>query len=265
MKLFRMMMGMACLSMVAPQESSLLCSITGDDPAGGGGGGGAPADDEAKWNERFHKASTEREKRFKASLVKELGAMFESQFSGKFDEIRKLLVESEPPGGKPPGNDDKGGTGQKLSAEAEAMIRQAQRDAKEAKQLADKWQSEATAEKGRASKNEERQALMTQLNGKVKPALLDMVVDQLHARHLTRDPETGTILWKDDDGNTLPLKEAVTAWAKSDVGKEFTPPKEVRGTGSRGGSPEENASRIPGTMNAETLGGIVLGSIPGNR
>ncbi len=264
MNKFRMMMmGMMCLSMTAP-ESSLLCSVGDDPPPGGAGGGGV--DDEAKWNERFHKASTEREKRFKASLVKELGAMFESQFSGKFDEIRKLLVESDP---KPPGGDpddkDKGAGGHKLSSEAEAMIRQAQRDAKEAKQLADKWQSEATAEKGRASKNEERQALMAQLNGKVKPALLDMVVDQLHVKHLTRDPETGTILWKDDDGNTLPLKEAVTAWAKSDVGKEFTPPKEVRGTGSRGGTPEENASRIPGTMNAETLGGIVLGSIPGNR
>lgn len=246
----------------APQLST-ICSIEGD-PGGGGGGG----DDEAKWNERFHKASTEREKRFKASLVKELGAMFESQFGSKFDELRKILVDSPDPGGAPPREGEgegRGGGGHKLSSEAEAMIRQAQRDAKEAKQLADKWQSEATQEKSRASKNEERQALLSQLSGKVKPALLDMVVDQLHARHIVRDPETKTILWKDDEGGTLPLKDAVAAWAKSDVGKEFTPPKEVRGTGSRGLSPEDNASRIPGSMNAETLGNIVLGSIPGSR
>ncbi len=227
---------------------------------GGGGGEDKGADFEKKFNELFHKASTSREKKFKADLVKEMGTMFETQFGGKFDELRKLLVESEPSE-----REEGGERGGKLSSEAEAMIRQAQKDAKEAKQLADKWQSEATAEKGRASKNEERQALMSQLQGKVKPALLDMVVDQLHAKHLMRDAETGTILWKDDDGATLPLKEAVNAWAKSDVGKEFTPPKPVAGTGSRGGSPEDRASRIPGTMNAETLGDIVLGSIPGQR
>ncbi len=243
--------------------------LMGPNDGKGGSGGGDPdpdadAEEEKKFNERYHKAATAREKRFKADLVKEMNAMFESTFGGKFDELRKLLVESDPPEGRERERESGEGGG-KLSAEAEAMIRQAQRDAKEAKALADKWQSEATAEKSRASKNEERQALMSQLQGKVKPALLDMVVDQLHARHLIRDAESGTILWKDDEGQTLPLKEAVTAWAKSDVGKEFTPPKQVSGTGSRGGSPEENASRIPGTMNAETLGSIVLGSIPGQR
>lgn len=228
----------------------------------GGGGGDEDKDkiDEGKWNERFHKASTAREKRFKADLVKEMGAMFETQFGGKFDELRKLLVESD----EKPEKEEKEGKGH-LSAEAEAMIRQAQKDAKEANDRAKKFEEAAGAEKTKTLKNEERTALMSQLQGKVKPALLDMVVDQLHGKHLTRDPETGTILWKDADGSTLPLKEAVAAWAKSDVGKEFTPPKGVAGTGSRGATPEENASRMPGTMNAETLGGIVLGSIPGSR
>ncbi len=253
------MMSPFFLSLMNP-TSSLMCSVVGDD---GAGGGDKEAEEEKRWNERFHKASTAREKRFKADLVKEMGSMFENQFGGKFDELRKLLVESEPGEERGEGERERGGN--KLSAEAEAMVRQAQRDAKEAKDLAAKWQTEATAEKQRASKNEERQALMSQLQGKVKPALLDMVVDQLHGKHLTRDPETGTILWKDDEGQTLPLKDAVVAWAKSDVGKEFTPPKAVAGSGSRGGSPEDRASRIPGTMNAETLGDIVLGSIPGQR
>jgi len=262
MNKFRMMMMttlMLCPTMTQMDHQFGLCSVTGDppDPAGGGGA----EDEEKKFNERFHKAATEREKRFKKELVKELGTLVETQFGSKFDELKSLISAAPEKKDDP---DPAGGAGS-LSKEAEAMIRQAQKDAKEAKQAAEKWQAEATAEKGRASKNEERQALMSQLTGKVKPALLDMVVDQLHAKHLMRDPDSGTILWKDEDGNTLPLKDAVTAWAKSDVGKEFTPPKEVRGTGSRGGSPEENASRIPGTMNPETLGSIVLGSIPGNR
>jgi len=223
--------------------------------------------DETTWNERFHKGSTEREKRFKTSLLKDVENLLETKFGTKFDELRQLLVDS--PSGDDPNagreRDERPGTG-KLSAEAEASIRQAKQDAKEAKQLADKWQAEATAEKVRASKNEERQALVSQLNGKVKPALLDMVVDQLHAKHLTRDQDSGAILWKDEDGATLPLKEAIAAWSKSDVGKEFAPPRSVSGTGSRGpsGGGDDPATRT-GPMDMEKLGNIVLGSIPGQR
>lgn len=223
--------------------------------------------EEAKWNERFHKGSTEREKRFKMSLLKDVESLLETKFGAKFDELRQLLVEA--PAGDDPKDknreEDRPGTG-KLSAEAEASIRQAKQDAKEAKALADKWQAEATAEKVRASKNEERQALVSQLNGKVKPALLDMVVDQLHAKHLTRDAESGAILWKDDDGGTLPLKEAIAAWAKSDVGKEFAPPRSVSGAGTRGpsGGGDDPSTRT-GPMDMEKLGNIVLGSIPGQR
>ena len=86
------------------------------DPGGGGGGGGG--DDEARWNERFHKASTEREKRFKASLMKEMGAMLESQFGAKFDELRKILVESEP--GPGPGEEREG---ERLSTAVERILR----------------------------------------------------------------------------------------------------------------------------------------------
>lgn len=221
--------------------------------------------EETTWNERFHKGSTEREKRFKASLIKDVESLLETKFGAKFDELRQLLVEApEPERREDP--EQRGGAGGKLSAEAEASIRQARADAKEAKGLADKWQAEATAEKVRASKNEERQALLSQLNGKVKPALLDMVVDQLHAKHLTRDQESGAILWKDDDGATLPLKEAIAAWSKSDVGKEFAPPRSVGGTGSRGpANGGDDAGVRNGPMDMEKLGNIVLGSIPGQR
>lgn len=234
-----------------------------EDEGGGGGGDDAAAADaafEAKFNALFHKASTAREKRFKTELVKEMSTVLDTSVGTRFDELRKLIVEGD---GE---RQEQRGEPNKMSAEAEAMIRQAQKDAKEAKDAATKWQSEATAEKQKALKNEERQELREQLSGKVKPALLEMVVDQLHAKHLMRDPETGRILWKDEDDQTLPLKDAVAAWAKSDVGKEFTPPRDARGTGSRGGrEPEDNAARIPGTMNAEKLGDIVLGSIPGQR
>lgn len=239
-----------------------------EDDKGGGGGKDDNDDDkeasdaaeEAKFNARFHKAMTAREKRFKADLMKDVTATLESTFGAKFDELRKIIVET------PEDEDKEEKKGGKLPAEVEAMIRQAQRDAKEAKDAAAKWEKTAIEEKQRASKNEERQELMSHLNGKVKPALVDMVVDQLHSKNIVRDPDTNKILWKDDEGQLLPLKEAVTAWAKSDVGKEFAAPKDVRGTGSRGASAtaDDNALRT-GAMDGEKLASIVLGSIPGQR
>jgi hypothetical protein len=234
----------------------------------GGSGSKTPeeleADDERRWNERFHKGSVEREKRFEAKMMKTIEGVLESKYGAKFDELRQLLVESpEEPTGREPEREREGGAA-KLSSEAEASIRQARKEAAEAKAMSEKWQNEVTAERQKASKSEERQQLVSLLNGKIKPAQLDMVVDHLHSKNITRDSETGAILWKEADGTTLPLKEAVTNWTKSDVGKEFAPPRGAVGTGSRGPTPEENALRQPG-MDAEKLASIVLGSIPGQR
>lgn len=218
---------------------------------------------EERFNAMFHKASTDREKRFKKDLLKDM----DTSMSTKMDELKELISAGakggEPaPGGKP-GDQKPGdpGAGGKLSAEAEALIRQAQKDALEAKNMAEKWKKDAEAEKARGRQAEERQQLTSMLTGKVKPTMLDMVVEHLH-KNIIRDDESGAILWKGADGETLPLKDGVATWAKSDVGKEYAPPIDRKGNGSR--SPGEAGGPVkPGDMTMDVLGGIIEGSMIG--
>jgi hypothetical protein len=233
----------------------------GEDPGGGGGGGGGDEDD-AKFTERFnklfHKAMGEREKRLEQKLMKGLG----ETLKGQLDELREAIMAEDPgegqPGGQPGGQPAPGGQ-HELSPEMRAQLKRAEDTAKEAAAKADKWEREAKAASEKSKKTEERQMIISSLNGKVKPALLDMVVDQLHGKHIVRDSEDESkILWRGADGELLPFKDGIDSWAKSDFGKEVSPPVAARGSGGRGG--EGAAGK--GEMNADILGGIIAGAIP---
>lgn len=223
-----------------------------------GGSGGKPNEDDdeddkkfsERFNKLFHKAMGEREKRLEGKLSKS----FETALSAKLDEFMKTIT---PPKDDPEKPGDKGGDKKQLSPEIEAMIKQAQKDAREAKDAADKWRKEAEAEKKRNLRAEERQNLIGALNGMVKPQLLDMVVDQLHNKNLTRDPESGTILWKGDDGEPLPFKDGIAAWSKSDFAKEVAPPRQAGGSGGRG--PGDGVNRDPKSFSSEDLGALLSG------
>jgi hypothetical protein len=224
----------------------------GEDDKGGGGG-----DDEEekkfsdRFNKLFHKAMGEREKRLEGKLSKS----FETALAAKLDEFMKTIAPPKDDQGGDPKGGAGGGEKKHLSPEIEAMIKQAQKDAKEAKDAADKWRKEAEAEKKRNLRAEERQNLIGALNGMVKPQLLDMVVDQLHNKNLTRDPESGTILWKGDDGEPLPFKDGVAAWMKTDFAKEVAPPRQAGGSGSRG--PGDGTNRDPKSFTSEDLGTLL--------
>lgn len=233
--------------------------------SGGEGGGGEDADAKliATINKVVHAAMADRDKR----LETKLSNMMNTAIGGKFDEIRQLLVESDDKDETPPGDERPNpGQGQQrhatMSPEDRAAMKKAQADAAEAKKKADEWENRAKQEAEKSRRAEERQLLVSSLQGKVKPALLDMAVDQLHAKYLQRDEETGNILWKDADGTLVPAKDGVAAWVKSDVGKEFLPARDARGSGGRGG--EEIPTR-PGSMSMEGLGDIVNQAMSRNR
>jgi hypothetical protein len=87
-----------------------------------------------------------------------------------------------------------------------------------------------------------------------------MVVDQLHSKHLVRDAEDETkILWKSADGELLPVKDGLETWTKSDLGKEFAPPVNAKGSGGRGGQGSQGAG---GEMTLDRLGGMIMGQRP---
>ena len=240
-----------------------------NDGKGGGGGGGDDGGDDGGedgginedafgklFNKFFHKAFGEREKRLEQKLTKSV----ETTLGSKLDELMTKIGSGE---GKPK-PDDKSGEGQpnpgqngmKLPPEIQAQLTQAAKDAKEARDLAAKYQREAEESKSRSRKVEERTQLSSLLNGAVKPALLDMVVSNLHG-NLTRDEESGAVLWKNGEGELVPLKDGVTAWLKSDAGKEVAPPRQANGSGSSGGS--GSVPTRPGDFTAEHLGNIISG------
>jgi len=243
---------------------TIMLAKEGEGGGGGGGDDGGDDDDEQKFTERFnklfHKAMGEREKRLETKIMKGL----ETTLGTKFDEFKTMLAESAPKPKEGEGEGEGGKLrnkdGKFMPPEIAAEIAKAQKDAKEARDLAEKFKSEANAEKQRASKTEERQTLLTSLGGKVKPQLLDMVVDQLHGKNITRDPESQKILWKNEDGELLPLKDGIDAWAKSDFAKEVAPPRDARGSGGRGGSGDGVTGKGP--MTADQLGALISGGGP---
>src|SRR5579885_2960896 len=224
-------------------------------------------DDDKKFEERFnklfHKASGEREKRFEKklteNLTKTLGENLSKQFMEQFEQFTAKLSEKEPEK-KPEGEKPAGGGTVKLSPEHEALLKQAQKDAQEAKAQADQFRKEKAEAEAKALRGEERQALVAGLNGKVKHKLFDMTVNQLHASNIVRDPESGKMLWKNGEDDVVPFEKGLEAWLKSDVAKELAPPREVGGSGGKG--PAGGGSTDPNNFGPAALGNIILGSIP---
>lgn len=223
-----------------------------------------------KFNIMFHKAASERDARLEKKLLKGMDGMLGS----KFDELRTVLADSDSTSDDDSDDDDDvviphaGNPGQPVvhggaSPEERARLRRAEAAAKEASAKADKYQKQFEEEQARRTHAEERQTLISVITPHVKPKLLDIAAEQLHKRNLVRDPDSNQLLWREDDGTILPLKDGAAAWSKSDVGKEFAPPVEARGRGGRG--PDGNGYVTPGKMTVEDLGSIVTGSIPGQR
>lgn len=245
-------------------RSTILMNKEDDKGGGGGDDKGEEETFDQKFNKLFHKAMGEREKRLEAKIMKGL----ESTLASKFDELKSLMakpdddddddkVESE---SKKKSGDSSGKA--QLDPEIKAQIARAEQNAKEAKEAAAKWEKQAKEEKLQRARTEEMNELTQLLTGHVKPALLPMVVGQLHGR-IARDEETGKILFKGEDGDALPLKDGIDMWKKSDAGKEVAPPRNAGGSGGdgRGG----NASRDPKNFGMEDLGDVVAGVLGGNR
>lgn len=235
--------------------------------AAGGNGGGDDDDDDAddpaftaRFNKLFHKAMGEREKRFETKILRSMDTMLGS----KFDDLRTVLIDSDTddePSDPAPLPLGSGGGSDGMSPESRAELRQAQKDAKEAKEQSALFKKQFEDERAQRSKTEERAELVSMLSPHVRPKVLDMVVDQIHSKNIMREEDTNKILWRGEDGEMLPLKDGVATWAKSDVGKEFAPVVEARGRGGRGPEGGNGVTHTPGKMTIEQVGDIVTGSI----
>lgn len=205
---------------------------------------------EEKINKVVHKAMTERDDRLikkltgdDSPIMKKLGDVLGpvAEFMKKAEEEKtKEPPKSEP--GKP-------------SPEFEARFASLEKELKAQKEKTEKAEAAAKAERERSLRNEERTMLTQSLSGKVKPALMDMVAENLH-KNLTRDPDSGAVLWKDGD-TTLPFKDGFESWTKSDYAKEVAPPREAGGSGGRG--PTGGGPSSGGNFGIADLGAMISG------
>lgn len=240
-----------------------LLAPLGDGTGGSGEGDGdkpLTAEDVTKIvNEVAHKVFGEREKRMAKSMEKLMTENF-TKFQEGLPELLKGVAPAPAPDPKPePGK----GTPPAISAELEARFTQQEKLIKDAQAKAAKMEKERDEERTARARTEERQVLQQELAGKVKPAVLEMVVRDLHGTSITRDPESGAILWKNGD-ELLPLKDGVAAWAKSDVGKEFAPPVNAGGSGSHGGTGGRQPGQGGVALTAEDVGNLLFAG-GGNR
>lgn len=208
---------------------TVLMGPEGDGGSGGSGGDGESDDDKkltTKINEVVHKALSERDKRFETNfdkkLTKSLEAATEKITNTLSEKLASMQTQTPEKKTEPP-------------AETSAQLTQLQKQVKDLMDSNAEFKRKAEESEQKSRKTEEINSLTQLLSGAVKPTLLDMTVGHLHASNITRDPDTGTILWKVGDNEYLPLKDGVEAWKKTEAAKELAPPRDAKGAGDKGG------------------------------
>ena len=104
---------------------------------------------------------------------------------------------------------------------------------------------------------EEKQAISTTLAKlSIRPGLMTAALNHLRATGMIkRSAEGEIVIERKDDVGTLeqvPLEEGLTAWTKTDEGKEFLPPKDAGGSGAGSGG---------GTRRGGGAGGLQMPSM----
>lgn len=230
------------------------------------------------FNSLFHKASAEREKRSQKAYE----AMLDGKLEKQFGELKSMLLKDDDDDVETPADDvetpdiaptrrqrsngagnSNGGNGQ-LPPEVTLRLKNAERSAAEAREMAMTHKKEAEEERARNRRTQELQLIERTLAPHVKPSLLQMVTRKVHEENLLRDADDQEkFLWKGQDGELLPFKDGAEYWRKTEFGKEVAPPRDVRGSGGRG--PGEGGSPgKPGSFGLAELGDAVMGGKSGN-
>lgn len=227
-------------------RSSLICSV--DDGSGQGGGGGGSgekspfSEDQMKALQDMSNAtSSSHHTRINKSLEARLGEFESSQgkmLDKKFEELTNTLTGG---GGKDAGKDgDKGdGRGDANNPEIAALtarVAAAESKAKAADQLVEQGKKDNL-------ESEKTQKVATALrNSGVPDGLLNGAMAVFGSSGgVTRDDANKLVVRVERKGPTGPypeditLEDGVTEWLKTDNGKAYAGPRDVRGSGAQGG------------------------------
>lgn len=184
-------------------------------------------------NKVFHKAFTEREGRLVGKLTAKMEELIKNIQPKATQTKESADEESEDD------TEDKG-----LSPRMKAELTKLRKQVAALTESNAKTTAENAAQAEKMRRVEEMNNLSQLLSPHVKPTLLQMITQQLYSTNVTRDEESGALLWKGDDGNLLPLKDGIEVWRKSDVGKEVAPPRPAAGAGSSVGGTKRGSEKF---------------------
>lgn len=223
-----------------------------------GGAGGEPDDDKpltrkeaialigTEVGKSVNGAMKDHSKRITADITKTFDEKL-AGFGEKLEQIGEKLTAAPPPppddkGEKGKGGGDKGNLPPEILAELKQLRENQGKLEKRSKEAED---ARAQAEK-KALINAERTALSEALIAKgIKKTMLPSAVALLYVeKQRIRTTEEGKRVFKNDDGEELPLEDGVAEWLKGEEGLEYMPPRSAGGAGSgpsKGGSSNPNA------------------------
>jgi hypothetical protein len=256
--------------------SSLICSI---EPEGGGDGGGG-ANDKPLTAEGVQgmiaAALKDHGKTINIAVAAHLKRALEGDtFKTSIVELVKgsvgdavkeaLEASKEPPAGGDKGGGEKPGAPAAVSPEIAKRLEQLEKRAAKAEQAAQDAealrQKEATERAIADAKGKLGEALTT---AGVAPKRLKAAVALLFGEEqrlndekgaLRRD-EKGALLFRNDEGEDVPLADGIKGWVKSETGQEFLPPRPVAGSGGNGGKVPAAGTAQPGDLSG--LMGIIM-------
>jgi hypothetical protein len=192
-------------------------------------------------NKVFHKGFTEREGRLVSKitakmeeLIKNIQSKSTQESTDDDDDDDESEDDTEADKGMSP----------KMSPRMKAELTKLRKQVAALTESNNRATAESAAQAAKMRKVEEMNNLSSLLSPHVKPTLLNMIVQQLYHANVTRDEESGALLWKGDDGNLLPLKDGIEAWRKSEVGKEVAPPRPAAGAGSSVGGKSKGSDKF---------------------
>jgi hypothetical protein len=250
-------------SVVFPRVSSLHVRTgirAGEGPGAGGGAGGAGG---AGGGSRFTDDDFE-------ALDKRMGNLFNNMFTARMGKVTKELtadfgtmlkkeLEGFKPAKDPEGDPDPGGKGGKNpkgeSVELATMRREIENERKA------REQSEARAKQSemRRREMEKGRALDQALaeGGITDPFMRELAIAHFDKRKLVAhqsadDYDDPTLVWNGADGMTTSFESGLKSWLKGPEAARFLPPRNVRGSGSRGGgSPQGGGGADPKAVEAD--------------
>jgi len=201
--------------------------------------------------EELNKAITARFTDHQKKLEKHLES-FSGTLTGKLEELLKAAVPA--PKSTDAADPPKADTD---SPALRGMMKQLE----ELKRDNAKIQQERDAERTRAKDATLRQQLSDALikNGvdasRVKHAVGILIDSEKRVRF---EEDGDSIVFKDNDNTDVDLLTGIKSWVKSDDGKFYLPPRGVNGSGDRGAGRAPSTSNNSKTVNAESLGNLLL-------